>query len=297
MTDKNKYKFAILGGDGRQAVIADGLIKMGHRVSCFATDENAMLSYNCELCSCADKAMTGADFTILPLPVSKDGIHLSSNSQMIDLSEIAKLAKKNSSIIFGGIIPENLTKACQDLDVEFFDYYTRESLQVKNALPSAEGALMIAMEHTDITVFGMKALICGYGRIGKILAIILKNLGASVTVAARRDETLCEIAMCGFDAIKIGDGNKLSMDTDYDVIFNTVPSIIFTDKVLKNIKNRPLYIEIASSPGGIDASAARNVGIEIIHAPSLPGRYAPKSAGGYVLETIAEILSERGIGL
>lgn len=297
MTDKKIYKLTILGGDRRQAVVADRLAKMGHRVSCFAIDEKSLSACNCELCSGADKAMLGADFIILPLPISKDGIHLSSTSQKIELCEIARIAKRNGSILLGGIIPAGLREYCRDSRVEILDYYTRESLQSKNALPSAEGALMIAMEHTDTTVAGMKALVCGYGRIGKILADILKKLGATVTVAARRDETLCEIAMRGLDAVKIDGSDKLSAASDCDVIFNTVPSIIFTDTVLKNVNNRPLYIEIASSPGGIDVSAARNAGIEIIHAPSLPGRYAPESAGDYVLETIVEILSERGISL
>ena len=67
------------------------------------------------------------------------------------------------------------------------------------------------------------------------------------------------------------------------------------EKLLKSVNGSPLYIEIASSPGGIDIKAARDAGVEIVLAPSLPGRYAPVSAGKYVFETISEILSERRI--
>lgn len=297
MTNTTKYKFAILGGDGRQAVIASGLAQKGHRVSCFGVDGKLIPISGCEICTNVDKAMSGADFAILPLPVSKDRFHISSVSQKIELGEIGRLAQKNGSLLLGGMVPFELHRICKELNVEITDYYTRESLQIKNALPSAEGSLMIAMEHTDTTVQGMRALVCGYGRIGKILAQLLRKLGASVTVAARRDETLCEIGMSGFDPVKIDSSNALSKASECDVIFNTVPNIIFTERIVKNIKNSPLYIEIASAPGGIDVSAARDVGIEIIYAPSLPGRYAPRSAGSYVLETIYEILSERGIDL
>ena len=297
MTNRTKYKFAILGGDARQAQTASGLAKMGHRVSCFSIDGNPVPISGCEICTSVDKAMSGADFAILPLPLSRDAVHVSSLLGKTALSDIVTLAKKNSTRLFGGIVPRGLSDLCDDLGVEITDYYTRESLLIKNALPSAEGAIMIAMEHTDITVSGMRALVCGYGRIGKILSDLLRKLGASVTVAARRDEVLCEIEMSGFDSVKIDGRAALSQAADCDVIFNTVPYVIFTERVIKNTKSSPLYIEIASSPGGIDASAARDAGIEIIYAPSLPGRYSPRSAGDYVLETITEILSERGIYL
>ena len=59
--------------------------------------------------------------------------------------------------------------------------------------------------------------------------------------------------------------------------------------------NKPLYIEIASAPGGIDLPAARDKGIKTIIAPSIPGKYSPKTAGKYIFETVCDILSERGI--
>ena len=154
---------------------------------------------------------------------------------------------------------------------------------------------MIAMEHTDITVNGMRALVCGYGRIGKVLTDILSVLGADVTVAARRDESLCEISLMGHRALRL-DAEGLTLKEglrNVDVIFNTVPSIIFTEKTLSECKNKPLYIEIASAPYGIDPSAARKVGIETVYAPSLPGKYAPVSAGEYIFETISDIILKR----
>ena len=101
----------------------------------------------------------------------------------------------------------------------------------------------------------------------------------------------------GYKAIRLGRyGSELSdAANECDVIFNTVPSIIFTENVLNRLKNKPIYIEIASSPGGIDLSAARDVGIETVFAPSIPGKYAPINAGKYIYETVINILSERRI--
>ena len=154
---------------------------------------------------------------------------------------------------------------------------------------------MLAMEHTDVTVCGMNALVCGYGRIGSLLARMLERLGANVTVAARRDETLCEISLAGFRSVRIGTDGMNEAVRNCDVIFNTVPTVIFSEKMLTGLKNKPLYIEIASSPGGIDPSLARAVGLEIVFAPSLPGKYSPISAGKYIFETVSDVLAERGI--
>jgi dipicolinate synthase subunit A len=197
------------------------------------------------------------------------------------------------------MLPDSICSLCDKEGIFTCDYYKSEDLQKKNALPSAEGALMLAMEHTDITVKDMRALVCGYGRIGSLLASMLSSLGADVTVAARRDETLCEISMDGYRAIRIdGNAKELGIAVDgCDVVFNTVPSVILTSAVLEEVKRKPVYIEIASLPGGIDLSAARDVGIRTVFAPSLPGKYSPRSAGKYIFETVSDILSQRSINV
>ena len=292
MNGKNLYKIAVLGGDKRQAAVAAELAACGHRIRYMGCGD---VTEGCEICTNVDKAMEGADIAVLPLPVTRDNMSILVGNSKVDIDNILKLAMKNNTLLLGGIVPDELNRVCLESGIEIIDYYKIESLQQRNALPSAEGALMVAMEHTDITVCGMRTLVAGYGRIGRILADILKKLGACVTVAARRDETLCEISMSGLDAIRIGGEELATAVSKCDVIFNTVPSVIFSEKLLKSVNGSPLYIEIASSPGGIDIKAARDAGVEIVLAPSLPGRYAPVSAGKYVFETISEILSERRI--
>jgi dipicolinate synthase subunit A len=218
----------------------------------------------------------------------------------VKLSEIVKIAAfHRCGFILGGMIPDEIKKLGEERGVEVIDFYLSEDLQMKNALPSAEGALMLAMEHTDITISGMRTLICGYGRIGKILCTLLSSLGASVTVAARRDEVLHEVERLGYDSVRLGEsGSQLARAADRsDVIFNTIPERIFEDHVIYRMENKPLYIEIASLPGGIDAMRARERGIKLLFAPSLPGKYAPVSAGMYIFETIADILKTKGVTL
>ncbi len=305
MIDDNKqYTFAILGGDRRQAIVAEKLIEQGYTVKVFGLGGSATSINNAEICSTPEKAIQGSDLIMLPLPVSKDKINLALPSDLsalsISLSSIVELASKHGCRhIFGGIIPQEIVRIANVKGIETYDFYIEESFQEKNALPSAEGAIMLAMEHTEKTLDGMNVLICGYGRIGSRLASLLKKLGAKVTVAARSDAALCEASISGCKVVRIdGYGHEIAIAAqESDVVFNTIPAIIFGEGVLKKMNAYPLYIEIASIPGGIDLSKARENNMRVIFAPSIPGKYAPISAGEYIFETVRDILNKRGIRL
>ena len=302
--ESKKYTFSLLGGDRRQTIVAEKLIRLGHKVKLYGLGEHSIHVSGAEICSHAEKAILGSDVIILPLPVSRDKVHLSFSSGVsvtpLKLNDIIDIAKKGGcSTILGGMIPGETARIAELNEIFIYDYYKSEELQRKNALPSAEGALMIAMEHTEKIIKGMNVIVSGYGKTGSCLVSLLDRLGAEVTVAARSDAALCEAALNGFKTVRIGeDTSELARSlTECDVIFNTVPAVIFGEQVLKRLKNKPLYIEIASNPGGIDLSAARDIGIQVIFAPSIPGKYAPVTAGEYIFETITDILTKRGIDI
>ena len=296
-----KYTFSVIGGDHRQLVIIKKLLLLGHGVKVFSISAPIGCIPGAEFTSSAEKALEGSDILLLPLPMSRDGISINLTSTPEELgiaSLFGMLSKKEKPLIFGGLIPREARALTENAALELIDYYKCEELQIKNALPSAEGAIMVAMENTDRVIEGMEVLVCGYGRIGKILAHKLKLLGANVSVAARRDEVLCEIAMSGFDPIDIKRPDELTQASiNSDVIFNTIPVQIFSKQIINKIDTDPLYIEIASAPGGIDVQSARAHGMRLIFAPSLPGKYAPSSAGEYIFETIKDILDKRGMNI
>lgn len=294
-----KKIFVIFGRDKRQAAIARALIESGQTVRICCAGIITDLIIGCEVFLEWRQAMEGCDVVILPLPTSRDGSTLAYTDETVYLEDIINSAKKcGCKHIIGGLIPESILSK-STYDICFDDYYKNEQLQKMNALPSAEGALMLAMENTDKVIRGMNVLISGYGKIGNCLADIMHKLGAVVTVAARRDESLCEASLRGYKTIRI-DKNTISPDSiteNFDVIFNTVPSMIYNKNTFSAIHSNPIYIEIASAPYGLDVVAAREAGIEVIFAPSIPGKYAPTSAGQYIFQIISEILSKRGINI
>ena len=160
---------------------------------------------------------------------------------------------------------------------------------MRNAAATAEGAVEIAMREYDRTICGSRCLVTGFGRIGKALAWALRGLGASVSVSARKPADLAWIEVYGYTPVK---SDEICRGENYDIIFNTVPAMVFSESVLSRIHPSTLMIDLASMPGGIDFDAARKRGLRTVHALSLPGKTAPRAAGEIIKNTIYTMMEE-----
>lgn len=161
------------------------------------------------------------------------------------------------------------------------------------AVPTAEGAIQIAMEQTDVTLHGLPVLVIGYGRIGSVLANKLSALGVQVTVSARSCRDIARIEAAGMAAV---DTRRLTEILDgFPLVFNTVPAAVLGAAELAKLPAESLVIDLASQPGGIDLAATPPAGVRVIHALSLPGKAAPVTASIAVRDTIYAILNEEGI--
>lgn len=163
---------------------------------------------------------------------------------------------------------------------------------ITNAVPTAEGAIEIAMTETPFTLHGSKCLVTGYGRIGKILSKMLCGIGARVSVEARKFADLAHIEGNSCKAVPLCE--LVHHVGEFDVIFNTVPYLIFDADMLRRLKKDALLIDLASRPGGVDFEAAKQMGIRVIWALSLPGKVAPVSAGAIIKDTIVNVMQEMG---
>jgi len=141
-----------------------------------------------------------------------------------------------------------------------------------------------------ITLHSSRCLITGYGRIGKVLARMLKGMGAYVCVEARKYADLAMIDSIGCEAVSLGE-LPLCVGS-FDAIFNTVPAMLFDRDLLGRIDRKTLIIDLASKPGGVDFEAAKEMGIRVIWALSLPGKIAPVTSGAIIKDTIMNIMNE-----
>lgn len=280
-------KIAIIGGDSRQGVLAAELAKKGFECAAFGLDGISIG----EAVRGADLAGTlkGATAAVLPLPVSRDGATLNAPNapNAISFSDVEKYAEE-STLIIGGMIDE---KCFPTHKVR--DYYVREDLILYNTLPTAEGALAIAMSELPTTIHGTKTLVMGFGRVGKSLCMLLKGFGADMVVATRNQT---EIAVCEILGLKHIEYSQLEHQiSEFGLIFNTVPAVILTAELLEKINDGVPVIDLATHPGGVDAEAAKKLGKNLIWALSLPGKVAPVTAGLYIEKAVSGILKEEGI--
>ena len=241
-------------------------------------------------CTNPAQAVTLADCVILPLPVTTDGSNINApfSRMRITLDQVLNAMKEDQYLV-GGSVSDTVRHEVEGRGMAIDDYFQREELAVHNAVPTAEGAIQLAMEELPVTISGARCLITGYGRVGQVLARLLVALGADVTVAARRYSSLAWAGTLGCGTMEI---SQLADAGSFDVIFNTVPSMLFDRQVLKTMDKNTLLIDLASRPGGVDFNAAADLQIKTIWALSLPGRVAPKSAGGIIKNTILNMIKE-----
>ncbi|MCL2772407.1 MAG: dipicolinate synthase subunit DpsA [Oscillospiraceae bacterium] len=288
---KNDIKIGVVGGDLRQLVAAQELAEEGYEVAVYGFEEYTGSFGMATRCVSVEDAIRKADFIVLPLPYSNDKIHLNMplSQSEIHLEDIFALIEQRQ-IVVGGRFDSVAENLAAEKKLKLIDYYGREDFTVLNAIPTAEGAINIAMQELPVTVSNSKSLIIGFGRIGKILAHKLYGLNTEVYVAARRYEDFAWIEAFGYKGV--GYDVLEEYLEKFDVVFNTVPALMLDEKRLKKLRPDAIIIDLASNPGGIDFTAAKTLGRNVIWALSLPGKYAPITAGKILAKTIRIIMRE-----
>lgn len=303
---KFKTKVAVLGGDRRQYSAAHRLDVLGFPVLIWGLPHTTEDMGDIVWASDWRSAVVEADAVLLPLPVSFDGLRINlslleqSSPKAINDLRITHLleAMRRGQTLFCGRISPSCKAYAEEMGFSPIDYSENELFQLRNATPTAEGALELAMHELPITINGTHAAVIGYGRIAQVLAPLLRGMGAEVTVAARKQSDLCRAESFGCRTLRIcsyaGQSSLLQLDKRCRVIFNTVPYWLFDRTVLENISPEVLIIDLASAPGGVDPQAANECGIRVIRAPGLPGKCAPVTAGEIIAQTVADYLLPKG---
>ena len=240
-----------------------------------------------------DSPLSGAaeaDVAVLPMPLCREpGILNCAGVQIATVDLFPRLQKPR--LVTAGRINLAQYREAEAADVDLTDYLLREETAVANAVPTAEGAIQIALEQLPRTLCGCKCLIIGFGRIGKLLANRLDGLGANVTVSARKHEDLVWIRALGWQPLRTDRlRGKLG---DFQAVFNTVPAAILDSGLLAELPADCLCVELASTPG-FDLCEAKGRGLNAVQALGLPGKTSPLTAAEAVRDAVYHILEERG---
>ncbi len=261
-------KISIIGGDLRIVKLAKLLQDDGITISTFGLD-TAQEIQAYKKCTSIEQCLENSKTVISSIPFSKDGVFINAPfaSTKIEILDIFS-KMQNVKFIAGAIkkqIVENIEK---DRNIQVIDILESEALTIMNAIPTAEGAIQLAMENSYKTIHNSNALIMGFGRIGKVLSKMIKGIGANVYCEARQDKDIAWIQAYGYIPIKLSDLEKYL--SKFDFIFNTIPTIILDRKKLEKVKKDCLIIDLASQPGGIDFEAAKQLELNVNWALGLP---------------------------
>lgn len=277
----------VIGGDMRQLYCARSALDDGYAVmlSGFEKYSEPFRIQNSDITD----LLSNSDAIILPLPVSKDGTDVFApySDKPVNAKTLLSSIGREKPVFCGleGRLPGECFR-----DLKCFFYGKREEFAAANAVPTAEGAIELAMSLTDFTICSCHCLVAGYGRIGRVLSSFLKGLGADVTVSARKPGDLEFIKAAGMKAIRTD-----RLCGKFQLIFNTVPSLVFDRKSLAACAVDSVIIDLASSPGGVDRETADRMKIPVYHALSLPGKVAPETAGKIIKNAVYNIMEEEGI--
>lgn len=276
-------KIGVIGGDRRAGVVAK---RLARRFECAAWGFDTIPD-NCVKCADFASAVRGADALVLPLPASRGGM-LNSISE-VTLNDICMYLKPGA-LVFGGMIPADFAEAVQERGASVFDYYESESVQIKNAVPTAEGTVAAIISELPVTIAGMRIAVTGYGRCARALVRRLILLGAEVYVAARSERDRAWAEADGAAAVPLRE--YLSSPLDCDAVVNTVPVCLFDRDVVGRIDGKTVIFDISGGCVGADTDAADECGVRVVKLPALPGKTSPETAGAIIAVEIENRLDE-----
>ena len=274
----NTFTFAVIGGDRRSFYAAKRLEEYGFETKLFGLEKEE--TYN-------PLKKIQADAVLLPIPFTRDGIHIFApeSTEEILISDVLASVSENSLIFAGNV--KNIT------DDRILDYAGRESFALLNAVPTAEGALLLALQNGKRTVLGMRVAVIGYGKVAFATAKLFHAVGADITVFARKEQARAEAHMMGYTAKPLT--ALSSCAEEYELLINTVPARILDREILSKLAKSAWVMELASAPFGLDFEEAKSLGVHAELASGLPGKFFPETAGYAVADTVLDLLREKEI--
>lgn len=285
-------QIAIIGGDARQLEVIRKLTELDAKLSLIGFEQldHAFTGANKEKIDEVDFSLI--DAIILPVSGTTPDGHVDTifSNEKVKLLEEMVMKTPEHCTIFSGITNPYLNDLINKTKRHHVLLFNRDDVAIYNSIPTVEGTIMMAIQHTDITIHGSNVVVLGLGRVGMSVARTFHLLGSKVKVGARKPEHIARITEMGLSPFHLDELTNYVSDTD--ILINTIPHLIVTAKVIAKMPVQTLIIDLASKPGGTDFRYAEKRGIKALLAPSLPGIVAPKTAGTILANVLSNLLEK-----
>ena len=280
-------KLGVIGGDARMGYLAAACAGRVETVTFYMKN---MPFIGEAVRAASPDELAGVDALVLPHPATRDGVHILTPLDEGVCEARAVFEKLSPGVpVFGGAGSEKLREAAQAAGVRLTGYAEGDAFKEANAVPTAEGAIALAVLSSPYSLCGEKGVVSGYGRIGRALAARLKALGMAVTAVSASEGKRREIEQAGMTAVPYEEADAALAGARF--VFNTAPARVF-DAHIGAFAAGVCYIELASPPYGLDAGAAKDAGVLYVDGAALPGRFSPAKAGEIAAARVFSLLEE-----
>jgi dipicolinate synthase subunit A len=284
---------AFIGGDARQIEVIKKCIELDATVTLIGFNQLESEFSGASKEKLTQETLKEVDVLLLPIVgTNEDGVVegvFSDEKIKLTKEELGYLPKH--CVIYTGMANDYLKQLAASCNIKLVQLLDRDDVAIYNSIPTVEGAIMMAIQNTDITIHGSNVVVLGLGRVGMSLARTMSSLGAHVRVGARKPEHLARIYEMGLVPFHL---NELrSHVDDCDMLFNTIPKQVVNANVIANMPPHSLIIDLASRPGGTDFRFAERRGVKALLAPGLPGIVAPKSAGRIIANVVTQLIMDQ----
>ncbi|WP_416150899.1 dipicolinic acid synthetase subunit A [Salipaludibacillus sp. HK11] len=284
-------EIAVIGGDLRHIEVIRQLAKMDATIYLLGYNQLDDGFLGVEKTTFEAIQAEKLDAIILPINGMKTNYEIDSvfSDSKLYLTEQWLSRTQKATKIYTGISNDALNKIVLNTNKELIELMDRDDLAIYNSVPTAEGAVLLTIQHTNVTIHRSNVVVVGFGRVGKTIARTFHVLGANVKVVANEEELRARAFELNLEPYELLDLKKVVEDAD--TIINTIPAQVLTADIISKMPSHVLIIDIASNPGGTNFEFAEKRAIQAILAPGLPGLVAPKTAGiqlGNVLSTLLQ---------
>lgn len=286
------WTVAVVGGDRRmlehmrQARAAGAAVT--HYGSAPGSDEAAAVPESSSL----GEAVKGARLISAPIPGLGTDHSLYApfaKEKLVTTTEVLRGAAP-SAMMFMGRASAQIEAWAKGTNVTPIGYGGDDPLAILHAVPTAEGAVKVAIEHTEETILGLPTLCIGLGRVGMSVAQVFHSLNARVTLVARNPSQLARAWAMGTAPLHLRE--LPNVIAQFPLIVSSASGMVLTRDLLQRTRKDVVIIDLCSPPGSVDFAAGEALGREVLWARGQAGT-APKTAGYNEWQVIMRIVRER----
>ncbi len=236
------------------------------------------------------EAVQGAHLIVGPIPglAADDALYAPFASDKLYLTADVFGGARPGALLLFGRASSGIEKNAAG-KVKPIGFGDDDALAILHAVPTAEGALKVAIEHTETTILGCPTLCIGMGRVGMSVAQIFKAVQADVTLCARNPSQLARAWAMGLRTIHL---NELRDRVgEFPLVISSASGMVVTRAVLERTQEHAVIIDLCSPPGSVDFPAGEALKRNVIWARGQAGT-APRTSGYNEWQVIMRIVRE-----